>query len=336
MALYTDIFGRLDWLTTRVKRLCCSVDQVKEQAATAAATQAANNPCYIEIIWNDIANASYRNLASYVAGSTYDIGGTPFTGFVETGNIQRLYGGSNIILSAGLLGNPTNIVSINDPCGTFTTVDYTTFQSNAVLSYINLTGVTLILDYAFNNCSALSYINFPNVITISTGAFKGCQSLLSIDFPKASYAGIEAFGNGNAISFINMPNLTYADNSCFLNVDNYSGIINFPKLTYAGDRCFDMYSCAGFNLPLVQTIGSRCFENCLYASFYNLNSCTNLGGTTGFDAVWGNVINRTAISLVITLTIPVALMTCDSGNPDGDIVYLIDPAQNNTVTIITV
>ena len=35
----------------------------------------------------------------------------------------------------------------------------------------------------------------------------------------------------------------------------------------------------------------------------------------------------------ITLTVPSALMTCNAGNPDGDIQYL---QSNNTVTVITV
>jgi hypothetical protein len=34
----------------------------------------------------------------------------------------------------------------------------------------------------------------------------------------------------------------------------------------------------------------------------------------------------------ITLTVPSALMTCNSGNPDGDIQYL---QANNTVTIFS-
>jgi hypothetical protein len=43
-----------------------------------------------------------------------------------------------------------------------------------------------------------------------------------------------------------------------------------------------------------------------------------------FDGIIGNII---------TLTVPLALMTCNGGNPDGDIQYL---QANNTVTIITV
>jgi len=43
-----------------------------------------------------------------------------------------------------------------------------------------------------------------------------------------------------------------------------------------------------------------------------------------FNGITGNTI---------TLTVPAALMTCDGGNPDGDIVYL---DNNNTLTVIQV
>lgn len=34
MPISSDIFGRLNWLTTRVKRLCCNVDQLKIEIAS--------------------------------------------------------------------------------------------------------------------------------------------------------------------------------------------------------------------------------------------------------------------------------------------------------------
>ena len=60
----------------------------------------------------------------------------------------------------------------------------------------------------------------------------------------------------------------------------------------------------------------------------NLPMCTNLGGTVGNNSVFFGISGNN-----ITLTVPSALMTCNSGNPDGDIQYL---QANNTVTIVTV
>ena len=59
-----------------------------------------------------------------------------------------------------------------------------------------------------------------------------------------------------------------------------------------------------------------------------LPSCTDMGTSVGDNAIFNFITGDT-----ITLTIPSALMTCNGGNPDGDIQYLV---ANNTVTIVTV
>ena len=61
----------------------------------------------------------------------------------------------------------------------------------------------------------------------------------------------------------------------------------------------------------------------------SLPSLTTLGPTVGDDSLFlgsfggGN----------LTLTVPASLMTCNGGNPDGDIQFL---QANNTVTVVTV
>jgi hypothetical protein len=50
-------------------------------------------------------------------------------------------------------------------------------------------------------------------------------------------------------------------------------------------------------------------------------------------SVLDNNVFATITGNNITLTVPSALMTCNGGNPDGDIQYL---QANNTVTIITI
>lgn len=59
----------------------------------------------------------------------------------------------------------------------------------------------------------------------------------------------------------------------------------------------------------------------------DFRSCTSLGS----DVLNNNVFFFTGKTLTVTL--PQALMTCNGGNPDGDIQYLL---ANNTVTLITV
>jgi hypothetical protein len=82
-----------------------------------------------------------------------------------------------------------------------------------------------------------------------------------------------------------------------------------------------------FNLPLLENLTESCFNGCT-ATTYNLQSLLNMGETVGDNLVFDSVSGQT-----ITLTIPAALMTCNGGNPDGDIQYL---QANNTVTIVTV
>ena len=101
-----------------------------------------------------------------------------------------------------------------------------------------------------------------------------------------------------------------------------------PLLQTIGQQVF--YNCASLinvNFPSLLYIGDFCFYNCTSLTTISIPSCTALGSTTGNDGVFNNITGRT-----ITLTVPSALMTCNSGNPDGDIQYL---QANNTVTIIT-
>lgn len=96
-----------------------------------------------------------------------------------------------------------------------------------------------------------------------------------------------------------------------------------------GANCFD--SCSGLtniNFPSLTDIAAACFYFCSNIISINIPVCTTLGGTTGDNNVFSGIIGNN-----ITLTIPTALMTCNGGNPDGDIQYL---TANNTVTIIQV
>jgi hypothetical protein len=135
MALYTDIFGRLDWLTKTVKALCCSVDQIKEEAAT----QAANNPCYLELVWSDIVSAPYNTVSDYNANINHTV---PFTTLVTAGNTQRLYGGGGVDLGPIFTSsNPTALLSINDACKVVVSIQNDAFNGAAGLQYANFPGL---------------------------------------------------------------------------------------------------------------------------------------------------------------------------------------------------
>jgi hypothetical protein len=89
--------------------------------------------------------------------------------------------------------------------------------------------------------------------------------------------------------------------------------------------CADLIS---VYLPVCTYIDDATFDACTSLSTVSLPVCTNLGSSVFDDSVFSNITSNT-----ITLTIPIALMTCNFGDPDGDIQYL---QANNTVTIVTV
>jgi hypothetical protein len=77
-------------------------------------------------------------------------------------------------------------------------------------------------------------------------------------------------------------------------------------------------------------IGNNAFNGAVLLETIYIPLCTQLGDDC---EVGGNGVFDNIVGLTITLTIPASLMTCNGGNPDGDIVIL---DSNNTVTIITV
>jgi len=172
-------------------------------------------------------------------------------------------------------------------------------------AYINIVGSLF-----FNNANIVSINDEANsIITIGDSAFDRHTSLISVSFPNVTSIGSYSFGFNES-------------NSVFVS-------INFPKLETIGEDAF--YYCdalTSFNFPLAKYITSYAFEGCSAMTSLYTPILIELGMTIGDDAVFYDIIGNN-----ITLTVPSALMTCNGGDPDGDIVYLQD---NNTVTIITV
>ena len=119
-----------------------------------------------------------------------------------------------------------------------------------------------------------------------------------------------------------------AGNTCFLGCTSLTSP-DFSSLTTAGYACF--LGCTSLTSPdfsSLTTAGNNCFDGCTSLTTIILPSCTALGTTVGSN----NVFNAIAGHTKIILTVPSALMTCNSGNPDGDIQDLI---ANNTMVTIT-
>lgn len=187
-----------------------------------------------------------------------------------------------------------------------TTVGFQAFNYCTGLVSISLPSLTTAEEESFGYCSSLTSITCPLLINIPSGCFAGLDLLTSISIPAAVTAGVNAFANSTALASINLPALTTADIGTFVGLPNLT-TISLPNLTSIGDSVF------GF---------------CGNLTIISLPVCTSLGSSVGNNNVFENISSKT-----ITLTVPNALMTCNGGNPDGDIQYL---QANNTVTIVTV
>lgn len=187
--------------------------------------------------------------------------------------------------------------------GVFTSVEVV----GNVVRLIGGNNVTL-KDYLFYyNTNLLSVIDNGTIITAGNSCFGQCMAITIFDLPSLITAGVQCFQDTTAITTFNLPVLTTAGDGCFYG--SSATTFNLPSLTTAGDQCF--WSSQGTSLSV------------LY-----IPSCVSLGTTTGYDSVFIFIEGQT-----ITLTIPSVLMTCNGGNPDGDIQ---DLQANNYVTIITV
>jgi hypothetical protein len=147
-------------------------------------------------------------------------------------------------------------------------------------------------------------------ITIKTGLF----------FENTNIVKVESIGNC----------ITEVGISAFNSCDNLQYVILDDAITLNTGSfivCTSLISFTGMN---VTTINDSVFSalNPLAITEINIPSCLNLGTTTGNDNVFQILAGATLI-----LTIPSDLMTCNGGNPDGDIQWLV---ANNTLTIVTV
>jgi hypothetical protein len=168
-------------------------------------------------------------------------------------------------------------------------------------------GITLNNGFT-NDLSIISVIDeIGCIISTVSQCFESCNSLTTIDLPALLIADDYSFGSCEALTSINLPLLTTAGGSCF-------------------EYCTSLTSISLPSLLVATTVGF--LEGCTSLTSINLPSCTNLGDSVGDNNVFLSITGNT-----ITLIVPSALMTCNTGNPDGDIQYL---QANNTVTVITV
>lgn len=193
------------------------------------------------------------------------------------------------------------------PFDQITSIGDWTFTDVNQLTDINIyTSLTYIGAHAFQNCTGITTVDLPLVTYIGYGSFQSCDQIITVDLPLVTEIGDLAFYDCLLLTSINIPNAIIIGNVSFRNCI-VASIFNFPNAT---------------------TIVDGAFYDCSSATTINLSSCTQLGNNTLDNFVFFGITGN-----IITLTVPSGLMTCNSGNPDGDIQYL---QAHNTVTIVTV
>lgn len=257
----TGIFEQLSWLTKKVKKLCCIV----ENLVSTNNSLRESNPCYIEIYWNAMIedNSPYTLpiLNSYF--SLIDETSSFFTGFMPIYDVDlagqrtrgfRAFGGKNLELANTNFSN-TGIESINDPCGILTSISVEgAFEGCTGLIYVNLPGITTLKAstfYASGNSDNGFYANFPNLqIIMGDSAFKS-SFLTEFNAPKLEIIqGTNTFNGANSIKTLYMPKLNViGEGFCDRDYKNFESITgqslkvtlkNNLMICYNGNPCKDV------------------------------------------------------------------------------------------------
>lgn len=262
------------------------------------------------LTWDDIVNVPVVDASSVADWNTFfDLPtfGTPFSSVVIDGNKVNLIGGSGITLAMDLFRNNSNLLKFED-------------NSNCVI----------VIGYrSFRDCLTLNTLTLPVVTLMEALAFYGCTSLTSVSLPLLEQADGVGFGGCTSLTNISLPSLITISSSSFFEGCTLLSSVSLPVLQSMQLQGFkDCTSLAAILLPSITDIYLNNFYGCTELTNISIPSCTNLGGDTLENGVFALISGN-----IITLTVPAALMTCNAGNPDGDIQYL---QANNTVTVITV
>jgi hypothetical protein len=202
------LWDQINWLTTRVKRLCCAVDKNTQ----AIAQEAINNPPYFEVTWSDPAYFWTK-----VAFANTDMG-SDFKSMINVGNTQRFYGGNNISLINPVIGwtsanaNYLELVSINDMGGVIAQVGTNVFEDCSALEFINLPKADLLGVQTFKSCGILKYVNIPNAPVLGLETFNSCSALQILNINKCTGMGTDVFLNVSSANVtIKLPSALVTD-----------------------------------------------------------------------------------------------------------------------------
>jgi len=310
----------------------------------------------LELIFYDIYMLYITDVTSVSDWNTFfnlPTNGTPFTSVEVTGNVVKLIGGMNIIVPDNLFNYGTNpfLLGLIDTgciigCGDFSFIGiYWTLP-------VIFPALVEVGEYCFYQSKFPDTLSLESLVTIGQLCF-GYNTEIDNDIEFTLLVNIGNSGIANTIfkGDAYFPSLVNAMAGSIFSDTTFQGLARFPILENIGEYVFyNVESLDNSSLPLLRTGGYRCFmattfiddiylpsletigdygfNGAVFSGDIYLPSLLSLGTTVGLNNVFLGITGKT-----FTLTIPSALMTCNGGNPDGDIQYL---QANNTVTIVTV
>ena len=189
----------------------------------------------------------------------------------------------------------------------------TWFKGNADITafseFVNFSGISRLLDYAFQNCSSLAEITLPASLTsIGTYVFQNCSSLtrvINLENTKVTSIGGNAFKDCTSLTEITLPDtLTSISGNIFQGCKSLTRVMNLENTKVTGIGAHAFYGCTlltEITLPdTLTSIRDNTFNGCK-----SLTRVMNLENTkvTGIGAyAFENCTPLTEITLPDTLT----------------------------------
>lgn len=272
--------------------------------------------------------------------------GTPFTSVQVTQNVPlyenvstqypqeygcqvKLYGGGNMTIAPSRFANYRKLRKLIDNGSTVVRVGNSAFSVNlnwwvnsgyATNLYgmmeISLPGCTYLENYAFYGNYETRRLNLPNLqYADSTNTMFSTMAW----FSKYSYAyGPYRYSYDDfEDQIVSLPNLISIGGTGFLANGFYVKSFNLPKQTFIPTFTFAIAGWANtINIPEATQLDSQTFWSLRFYNIkVNMPKMANLGGSPAFNNIW----NNNGGAFTGTYRFPRALMTINSGAPDGDI-----------------
>lgn len=204
------------------------------------------------------------------------------------------------------------------------------------ISYVELIfigGGNMTLTGIINSSDTLFYIldDAGFVDTVNKNSFSKHGRLTQINLPACVLIGERAFTNCLSLTNINCPNVIEIQSYAFSQTS--PSYLYFPLATDIGEGAFsNCLNLSVVNISSAQNLGDLVFKESPSLTSLDMSSVTTLGQShTCADNVSNDVFSG-IVGQTITVKLPIALTTCNSGNPQLDLQDLI---SSNTVTLIT-